>query len=102
MLSSLKLKKKGLFMKLLTRKGLTAAMAAVAISMTSVTAAPVAFAQDLSSTTKDDKDSKDGKKDSTNALESIVDAIELVARLFGGITKLQGNFDKFFKGLGSA
>ena len=86
-------------MKLLTRKGLTAAMAAVAISMTSVTAAPVAFAQDLSSTTKDDKD---GKKDSTNALESIVDAIELVARLFGGITKLQGNFDKFFKGLGSA
>lgn len=97
-LSSLKLKTKGMFMKLLTRKGLTAAMAAVAISMTSVTAAPVAFAQDSSSTTKGDKDSKD----STNALESIVDAIELVARLFGGITKLQGNFDKFFKGLGSA
>ncbi|MDO4686456.1 MAG: hypothetical protein Q4A92_07880 [Corynebacterium sp.] len=85
-------------MKLFTRKGLTAVVAATAISLTSVTATPVAFADDTLSSTTDTKDSDK----SGNSLKGIVDAIELVARLFGSITKLQGNWDKLFKNMGSS
>ncbi|WJZ02814.1 hypothetical protein [Corynebacterium freiburgense] len=82
-------------MKLFTRKGLTAVVAAAAISLTSVTAPPAAFAEETASSSTTDKDGG-------NSLKGIVEAIELVARLFGSITKLQGNFDKLFKNAGSS